>query len=182
MFATARYKTWLIWYCFFLLREWSHINEVSELLKNTRESSGVSLEEVSKDIDIPVLILNQIEDGSMGAFKDIFELKKYLNEYSKYLGLNPDEIIDNFNEYMFEKTSKIPLEKIEKAAKDTMEIEANDTRIASPYTKSAPKSKTAEFIITLIIVAILAILAVIWSIKQITIGNTTTNILDYFTK
>ena len=29
--------------------------------------------------------------------------------------INPDKMVDEFNEYMFEKTSKIPMEEIEKA-------------------------------------------------------------------
>ena len=49
------------------------ISEISEVLKSTREMSGVSLEEVSKDLEIPVLVLTQLEEGNIGAFKDIFD-------------------------------------------------------------------------------------------------------------
>ncbi len=83
---------------------------------------------------------------------------------------------------MFEKTSKIPMNKIEKAAKENATLEASDTRVASPYTKEAPIRSNKQFIISLIIVFILAVLAFIWSVKQITVGNTTTNMLQYFTK
>lgn len=156
------------------------INEISEVFKSTRESAGLKLEEVSKDLEISELILTQIEEGNMGAFKDIFELKKYIEDYAKYLGLNPDEVIDEFNEFMFEKTSKIPMSEIEKAAKETANIEANDKRVASPYTKAVRVQNNKEFIITIIIVIVLVILAVVWSVKQITFGNMTTNLLDYF--
>lgn len=158
------------------------MNEISEVLKSTREMSGVTLEEVSKDLEIPVLTLEQIEDGNIGAFKDIFALKEYISNYAKYLGLNPVEFIDEFNEFMFEKTSKIPMEEIEKAAKEKQTLEANDNRVASPYTKAAPIENNKQFIIIIIVIIILIILAVIWSIKQITIGSTTTNILSYFNK
>ena len=158
------------------------ISEISEVLKSTREMSGVSLEEVSKDLEIPELILTQIEEGNIGAFKDIFELKGYILDYAKYLGLNPDEVVDEFNEFMFEKTSKIPMKEIEKAAKETATLEANDKRVASPYTKAVPIQNNREFVITIIIIIVLVILAVVWSVKQITIGNTTTNMLEYFTK
>ena len=83
-------------------RKWITIIEISEVLKSTRESSGLSLSEVSKDLNIDELILTQVEEGNIGAFKDLFELKKILTEYSKYLGLNPVEVIDEFNEYVFE--------------------------------------------------------------------------------
>ena len=90
------------------------MNEIGEMLKEARESSGVSLNEASKDLDIKVEMLENIEDGRTGAFKDIFELKEYITSYAKYLGLDEKAIIDEFNEYMFEYTSKIPVKDIEK--------------------------------------------------------------------
>ena len=64
------------------------MNEIGETIKEARESSGVSLEEASKDLDIKTEILENIEDGRTGAFKDIFELKEYIKSYAKYLGLD----------------------------------------------------------------------------------------------
>ena len=63
------------------------MNEIGEELQYARESSGVSLNEASKDLGIKVEILENIEDGRTGAFKDIFELKEYISNYAKYLGL-----------------------------------------------------------------------------------------------
>ena len=50
------------------------MNEIGGLLKETREASGVSLEEASNDLEINTLILENIEDGNIGCFKDIFVL------------------------------------------------------------------------------------------------------------
>lgn len=156
------------------------MTEISEVLRNARESSGVTLEEVSKDLDIPLLSLEQIEEGNTGAFKDIFILKENIKDLAKYLGLDSDAIIDEFNEYMFEATSKIPMKEIEKAARIRADEEEKEDRVASPYTKEAPISSNKQFILTLLLIAILVILAIVWSVKQITIGNVTTNILSYF--
>ena len=153
--------------------------EVGDTLKNSREVSGVTLEEVSTDLDIPLILLEQIEDGNMGAFKDIFELKEYIIKYSKYLGLDPDEIIDMFNNYMFERTSKIPMDKIESAVKEKIEDEEKEKRIASPYTKAVPIFKTTPYIITLVIAVIILVIAIVWSITQITITNATDCILFF---
>ena len=147
--------------------------EVGDTLKNSREVSGVTLEEVSADLDIPVILLEQIEDGNMGAFKDVFELKEYIRKYAKYIGLDPDEIIDIFNGDMFERTSKIPMDKIEEAVKENAIEEEKDTRVASPYTKAIPKIKTTPYIVALVISIIIMVIALIWSIRQITIMNTT---------
>ena len=140
--------------------------EIGEILKVTRETSGLSIEEVSNDLEISILILEQIENGNIGAFKDIFELKENIQDYAKYLGLDSNEIIDEFNEFMFEKTSKIPMGEIKKAVKEK-EVEKED-RVASPYTKATPKTKNIQFILTLIIVIVLVLIAVWWSVSQIT--------------
>ena len=144
--------------------------------------SGLTLDEVSKDLEISVLSLEQIEDGNIGAFKDIFVLKDYLESYAKYLGIDYEDVIDEFNEYMFEKTSKIPMEEIEKAVKEKEKEESESNRIASPYTKAAPIKSNKQFIFMLILITVLVIIAIIWSIKQITVGSTGANIAGYFNK
>ncbi|MDO4375743.1 MAG: helix-turn-helix domain-containing protein [bacterium] len=152
------------------------------MLKSTREMSGLTLDEVSKDLEIPVLSLEQIEDGNIGSFKDIFVLKDYLESYAKYLGLDYEDVIDEFNEYMFEKTSKIPMEEIEKAVREKEKEENESDRIASPYTKAAPIKSNKQFIFMLVLITVLVVIAIIWSIKQITVGSTGANITGYFNK
>ena len=132
--------------------------EVGDTLRNSREVSGVTLEEVSTDLDIPVILLEQIEDGNMGAFKDVFELKEYIKKYAKYIGLDPEELIDTFNTYMFERTSKIPMDKIEEAVREKTLEEEKEDRIASPYTKAIPKLKTTPYIIALVCAIIIMII------------------------
>ena len=141
--------------------------EVGENLKTAREISGVTIEEASNDINIPVIFLEQIEEGNIGSFKDIFELKKYISDYAKYLGLNQEEMIDEFNSYLFETTSKIPMADIEKAVREKELEEKNEERIASPYTRAIPKTRTWPYVLSYIGILILVILAIIWSINQI---------------
>lgn len=160
------------------------MNEIGELLKLTREESGVSLEEASVDLEIKPLILENIEDGNIGCFKDIFVLKDYIYDYAKYLGLEPDKIIDEFNEYLFEYTSKIPAEDIEKAIQEKKKEDnvVEEEKIVSPYTNSIEKKNSKIKTIIIVIVAILLALVVIWAVKAITIDNRTTNMIGYTTK
>lgn len=157
------------------------MNEIGELLRSTREDSGVSLEEASADLEIKTLILENIEDGNIGCFKDIFVLKDNIYNYSKYLGLEPEKIIDKFNEYLFEYTSKIPLEDIEKAMMEQKkeEEETKEMKIVSPYTVSPKKYNSKLFIVLYVILAVLVLLVVVWSVKQIAMDNRTTNIISY---
>jgi cytoskeletal protein RodZ len=144
----------------------------------TREEAGVSLGEASKDLEIKEVILENIEDGNIGCFKDIFVLKDYIYDYAKYLGINPDKVIDEFNEYMFEYTSKIPVKEIEKMIK---EQEANEPKkeIVSPYTVSPKKHNKNMYILIYIIAIFLLIITVFWCVKQIVINQETTSVISY---
>lgn len=157
------------------------MNEIGELLRSTREDSGVSLEEASADLEIKTLILENIEDGNIGCFKDIFVLKDNIYNYSKYLGLEPEKIIDKFNEYLFEYTSKIPLEDIEKAMMEQKKEEegTKEMKIVSPYTVSPKKYNSKLFIVLYVILVVLVLLVVVWSVKQIAMDNRATNIISY---
>ncbi|MBQ8659751.1 MAG: helix-turn-helix domain-containing protein [Bacilli bacterium] len=155
------------------------MNEIGELLRQTREDSGVSLEEASSDLEIKTLILENIEDGNIGCFKDIFVLKEYIYNYSKYLGLDADKIIDEFNEYLFEYTSKIPLEDIEKAMQEQQKENTAEMKIVSPYTNSTKKDNSMVANIALVAVIILVIVIAIIAIKVITVDNVTTSMISY---
>ena len=141
------------------------MEEIAELLRKTREDSGIELEEVSKDLEIDVLALKNIEEGHIGAFKDIFMVKNYISEYAKYLGLSSDKINDEFSEYLFEYTSKIPVEQIEKTIKQNIK-EDDEEKVISPYTLDKPKSKKSMYVLIYISLLILVILAIFWSINQ----------------
>ena len=158
------------------------MNDIGEVLASTRESSGVSLEEASKDLDIKVEMLENIEDGRVGAFKDIYELKDYIQAYAKYLGLDDVSLIDEFNEYMFEYTSKIPVKEIEKEIAVMNKEEKKEEVIVSPYTKNKKKFSGWVYIVLYIVIFTLVIGAILWSIKQITVNRNTTDIISYYGK
>ena len=153
------------------------MEEIAELLKETREEAGISLQEVSKDLEIEELALVNIEEGKIGAFKDIFLLKDYLFNYAKYLGLDSDKILEEFNEYLFEYTSKIPVKEIEK----TLELNMKETeeKVASPYTQLKPKNQKGLYIAIYLMILILVILAIFWSVNQITVDNKSAYVISY---
>ena len=155
------------------------MNEIGETIKEARESSGVSLEEASKDLDIKTEILENIEDGRTGAFKDIFELKEYIKSYAKYLGLDENKLIDEFNEYMFEYTSKIPIKEIEKTIELKIKEEKKDEKVVSPYTKEKKKYNNWVYVVVYIVIFLMIIVAIFWSVKQVTINRSVTDTISY---
>lgn len=146
------------------------MEEIGNLFLLTREAAGVSLKEVSEDLNIEEAILENIEDGKSGAFSDIFVLKEYVSSYARYLGLDADKIVDEFNEYVFESTSKIPTKEIEK---QISEIRNEENKVVSPYTKKTPKVKNGLYLFIYILLVLLIIFGVFWSVQTITINSTT---------
>lgn len=108
------------------------MKEIGEKLKENRKKNGVSLEEASNDLGINALELESLENGNYKAFKDVYDLKKTIKTYAKYLGLNDLEILDEFNDYLFEKTSRISLTDIKRIKEESKK------KISSPYTNIKP--------------------------------------------
>ena len=155
------------------------MDEIGSILKTTRESSGVSIEEASKDIDIKIEIIQNIENGNIGCFKDIFILKDYLKTYSKYLGLDSDKLIDEFNDYMFEYTSKIPVKEIEQKIKEKEKEESKEEKIISPYTMKAKEHKKSIYVIGYLILIVFIVCVVLWSLKQLTVNTISASEISY---
>ena len=110
------------------------MKEIGIKLKETRESMGISMEEAAEDLKVKKIQIENIEEGNMDAFKDIFYLKYFIRDYSKYLGLNYEDMVDEFNEYLFDYTSKISIEDIKQAQNKEKPIKKEEKKIMSPYT------------------------------------------------
>ena len=154
------------------------MEEIGSLFLLTREAAGVSLKEVSEDLEIDEAVLENIEDGKSGAFSDVFVLKTYVADYAKYLGLDADKIIDEFNEYIFEATSKIPIKDIEKQIIENKKNEEEE-KIISPYTRKEKTVKNGLYLFLYIVLVAALILAVVWSVGQVTINSKTANAISY---
>lgn len=155
------------------------MEDIAELLKTTREEAGIELEEVSKDLEINELFLKNIEEGKIGSFKDIFVLKNYISDYAKYLGINPTKVLDDFNEYLFEYTSRIPVEEIEKTMELNTKEEKDEEKIVSPYTQLSNVPKKGIYILIYILVFILVVLTIFWSVNQITVDKKNAYVVSY---
>ena len=126
---------------------------IGEKLKASREEKGLSLNEVSEDLNIDMKELEELESGNRDAFSDIFVLKKYIYDYAKYLGLDYEQLIEDFNEFVFECTSKIPTDVIERISKQK--------EAKSPYTIIPKDNKNKKIIIIALIAVLIIAIAVV---------------------
>lgn len=145
------------------------MKEVGEEFRDKRESIGLKVCEVSKDLDITEAQLENLEDGNINAFKDIFFLKELLKKYAKYLGINENKVMDEFNESMFDLTSKIPVKELCEKIKEIEKEEKETKKIVSPYTKKEKityKFNPIYLYVLIIVTFILLLLCLIFVIKN----------------
>lgn len=131
------------------------LKEIGETLKDARENIGLSIEEAASDLKLRPSQIENIEAGNKDAFKDVFYMKHIISEYAKYLGLDYEDMIDEFNEYMFECTSRISLDDIKKAKKKIEKNEKKEKKVLSPYTLERKNNDNILKIFMIIIVIIL---------------------------
>lgn len=141
------------------------MKEIGAYLKETRINNGVSSEEAAEDLNITEAQIENIESGNVRAFKDVFVLKDLVKMYAKYLGLNSDKIVDEFNDFMFEHTSKISLDDLDDEKK--FKSQSNEKKVVSPYTR-IPKPKKNYRPLVLGICVFLAVVILIYIIVKIT--------------
>ncbi len=131
------------------------MKEIGEKLKEARESIGISIEEAAEDLKIRPSQIENLEQGNSDAFNDLFYLKYFIRDYAKYLGLDKEDLVDEFNEYLFDYTSKLSLEDIKNAKKGKTKTKT----IKSPYTMEY-KSKLSWLPLVIYGVIIVAILVI----------------------
>lgn len=115
------------------------MKDIGLKLKEKREENGVSVEEAAEDLKMRPSQIISLEDGRKEHFSDVNTLKFFIRDYAKYLGLDGEKLVDEFNEFLFDFTSKIPSEVIEEA-KQKREKEKKE--FSSPYTKKEGHNKT----------------------------------------
>lgn len=156
------------------------MKEIGEELKLAREKNGVTIEEAAGDLNLKVSQIENIEEGNIKAFKDVYYLKCSIRDYAKYLGLDEEKIMDEVNEYFFEATSKIPIEEIEKASQEKQNKQKQEQKVVSPYTKGEqPKSKIIPVIVTLIILSLLFLIGYIVVTEYVNPSVEEENIISY---
>ena len=129
------------------------MKEIGIKLKEKREENGVSVEEAAEDLKLRPSQIISIEEGKKEDFNDVFYLKYFIRDYAKYLGLDGEKLVDEFNEYLFDYTSKIPVDVIEKAKQEKKD---EKKAFVSPYTVVKKNSFTMpKYIIVIAIVVIL---------------------------
>ncbi|MFA7074180.1 MAG: RodZ domain-containing protein [Endomicrobiaceae bacterium] len=74
------------------------MDEIGKILKQARKKKRYSLEKIRKITKIKESYIIGLENSDINAFPAEVYYKNFLKSYSKYLGLNPDEILKMYEE------------------------------------------------------------------------------------
>ncbi len=157
------------------------MKEIGQSFKEARETIGISIEEVIKDLNITESQLENLEDGNINAFKDVFFLKETVKKYAKYLNLDEDDIMDQFNDFMFGYTSRIPIDDILEQTREIKILESKneENKIVSPYTIKRKNNKNIKYIIIYVVSLIVVIVLLILIVKYVTDKQINTMGINY---
>jgi cytoskeletal protein RodZ len=135
------------------------MKEIGEQFREKREEIGISIEEVSNDLARDVIVIENLENGNHKVFKDILDLKDMVRIYAKYLGLDDEKLLEQLDDFIFEKTSKISVEDIEDRLKEEEEKKKqNEKKIHTPYTLEVKQGKNLTAIIIGVIILFILVL------------------------
>ena len=87
------------------------MKDIGNFLRESREERGISLIEVEKDLKIRKKYLQALEEGNVDAIPGKTYLIGYLRNYSKYLGIDEENINQIIQTYNNLKKQKADLEK-----------------------------------------------------------------------
>ncbi len=141
------------------------MKEIGDIFKEKREEIGITIEEVSSDLKIDSVLIDNLEEGNDRVFKDILELKDVIKSYAKYLGLDEKELLEDYQDYVFSKTSKISVYDIKEGIENTKKEEEIEKKIKSPYTigidYNYKKDKNIVIILCIVLVIVLILMYII---------------------
>lgn len=141
------------------------LKEIGESLQEKRLAIGISIDEVASDLKIDALMIENLEAGNQKVFQDILELKEIAVSYAKYLGFSEDDILDDLNDYLFEKTSKISLDDIKKELeKEKVKEKTQEVKIHSPYTTVIKEKNNRIIFLLIVVLLVIAIFILLYFI------------------
>lgn len=117
------------------------MSSLGEQLRLTRESKGISLEYAADTLKISKRYLEALEEDSFNVLPAQIYVRGFLNNYAKFLGLDPVAILDQYNRLMLPKN----------------EIFNGVARLKKRTTRQVKRSR----VFTLLMIAIITIICLI---------------------
>jgi cytoskeleton protein RodZ len=75
------------------------VSELGDMLRDARHKKHASLEQAAAATRIKVPFLAALEDGEYGTLPGPAYITGFLRNYASYLGLHPDDVVQEYNSY-----------------------------------------------------------------------------------
>ena len=117
------------------------MSSLGEQLRLVRESKGISLDYVSDTLKISKRYLEALEEDSFNVLPAPIYVRGFLGNYAKFLGLDPQTILDQYNRLMLPKN----------------EIFNSVTRLKKRTTRQVKRDR----VLTLLLIVIITIICLV---------------------
>lgn len=110
------------------------MSSVGEILKNTREAKGITIEQVAEATSIRVLYLEAIENEQFNLVPGEVYLKGFIRNYANYIGLNGPAMVEKYKEQV----------EANKKHEHPVQADTNDIKHKQPEQINQRKTKLAK--------------------------------------
>ena len=135
------------------------LKDFSALLKTEREAKKITLKEIADSSKINIKFLEAIESGDFEVMPEVY-IRAFLKTYAKYVGLNPDKVINDFDlakRNKFGKTAETPtVSAVEKGARKS----------ESEFTEEKEEKKKGILLFSAIAAIVLIALAILFFLPE----------------
>lgn len=135
------------------------MKDLGKQFKEKREEIGITIDEVANDLNKDTLLFESLENGNQKVFKDILELKEIVSVYGKYLGLDDEKLLEQLDDFLFEKTSKISVEDIkERLLEEKLKNKDKEKKVRTPYTIERENKKNMTLVAILFLALVILVI------------------------
>ena len=71
-----------------------------EVFKQARARAGISIEEVSSFLHLPLVVIDALESDQQDRMPEPTYVKGYIRSYARYLELDPEPLIESYIKYV----------------------------------------------------------------------------------
>ncbi|MDI6602068.1 MAG: helix-turn-helix domain-containing protein [Thermoanaerobacteraceae bacterium] len=92
------------------------MDDIGKILKETRESKNLTLDEISKETHILTRYLSAVEEGNYSIVPDRIYVIGIIRKYADFLGLDGSQLVKSFVDSV-NRTAKITVQKTDKVSR-----------------------------------------------------------------
>ena len=123
-----------------------------KILKDTRIQRGIELEEIQTRTKINIKFLNAIENGELDLLPEPY-IRLFLRAYSTEIGLDPENLLNQFEQFINENSSKLKEGKINKSPEKYLTTPKPKSEKKIIHTDKSPKINRGKIIKSLILLS-----------------------------